>query len=121
MRCVEPGLTVRLCCVCHAMSLWAAAAREQPSCPAYIGTTYSQRHRIEGLGARARPVALVEALPVHKKSLQPDQTLELWRALQRRSGRHGDVPTTSSSSSARGSAGRGALLLCARSAHCLPC
>ena len=38
-----------------------------------------------------------------------DQTLELWESFQRRSGRHGDVSTATSSSSARGSAGRGAL------------
>jgi len=38
-----------------------------------------------------------------------DQTLELWESFQRRKCRHGDVSTATSSSSARGSAGRGAL------------
>ena len=60
----------------------------------------------------------------------PDQTLELWRAFQRRKRRYGDVPTATSSSSARGSARRGALprptARCALPtaagccAHCLP-
>ena len=38
-----------------------------------------------------------------------EQALDLWEAFQRRERRHGDVPTTTSSSSARGSAGRDAL------------
>ena len=63
--------------------------------------------------------------------LSPEQPLELWEASERRSGRHGDVATTTSSSSARGSAGRGVRCLrpprplcipdrCRCCAHCLP-
>eukprot|EP00966_Prymnesium_polylepis_P088394 2045688-Prymnesium_polylepis.1 len=44
--------------------------------------------------------------PLSRSAIDTMQTLELWESFQRRKRRQGDVSTATSSSSARGSAGR---------------